>query len=117
MMLYFGGIAAVSETVNKNAAEKRRVLLRLLAKPPIDRLIDVFGRNEIEDALAAYATFLHSLDRRSVREALSLEGRQGLETEAFEQLSDVARDFRNELVKQLIKPDRSRDEFVSAILL
>lgn len=117
MMLYFGGVAAVSETSNKDAAEKRRVLLRLLAMPPIDRLIDVFGRDELDGALSAYATFLNSLDCADVRNALSLDGRQGLDTEAYKQLSKVARDFRDELWNLLVRKDQSRDEIVSAILL
>lgn len=117
MMLYFGGVAAICKTMDMPAADKRETLRQMFAMPPIDRLRDVFGVVETGPVLAAYATFLNSLDDADIRGQLSLAGRSGMETEAYSELVEVARDFRTALEMLLVGPDSCHKEIASALLL
>ena len=116
-MLYFGGVAAICKTKDMPAADKRETLRQMFAVPPIDRLRDVFGVVETGPVLAAYATFLNSLDDADIRGQLSLAGRSGMETEAYSELVEVARDFRTALETLLVGPDSCHKEIASALLL
>ncbi|MGK8234603.1 hypothetical protein ACLGGT_10575 [Roseovarius sp. MS2] len=117
MMLYFGGIAAISRTGDVSPPEKRSILLEMFSKPPIDRLIEVFGEEESARALSAYATFLNAMDSKSVRAKLDQEGFTGLETDEYRELVVVARDFRNSLEGLLVDKSGLRHRIASAMLL
>ena len=117
MMLYFGGVAAICKTMDMPAADKRATLGRTFAVPPIERLRDVFGSSETRPVLAAYATFLSSLDDAHVRSQLSLAGRSGMDTKEYSELVEVAREFRTALETLLVGPESRHREIASALLL
>lgn len=77
MMLYFGGVAAISQTGNLHASQKRELLLKMFAKPPIERLVEVFGEQDTRAALSAYATFIQAVDSEAVRKRLEQSGSSG----------------------------------------
>jgi predicted nucleotidyltransferase len=117
MMLYFGGVAAICKTMDMPAAEKRETLRQVFAIPPIDRLKDVFGVTETRPVLAAYATFLNSLNDANIRGQLSLAGRSGMDTNEYSELVEVAREFRSALETLLVGPDSRHRDIASALLL
>jgi hypothetical protein len=117
MMLYFGGVVAISKTADIPAPQKRAVLLTMFAKPPIERLVEVFGEQDTKAALNAYATFLHAIDDESVRSKLDLNGFSGLKTAEYDELVAVARDFRDGLENLLVDSGGLRQRIASALLL
>lgn len=117
MMLYFGGVAAIARTGNVSAQEKRTVLLETFAKPPVDRLTQTFGDADMERPLAAYATFLNAIDDQKIRGALERDGHEGLGTDEYRELVEVARDFRQGLEDVLVGPKGLRGKIGSALLL
>ena len=116
MLLYFAGVAAIRETAGKNAASKRATLARLLAKPPVERLCEVFGSERMAGALACYATFLNAIDLPEVRGRLDANGKLGLETIEYRDLTEVAREFRGELISLLLKSDGTPDDIALALM-
>jgi hypothetical protein len=116
MLLYFAGVAAIRETAGKNAASKRATLAHLLAKPPVERLCEVFGIEHMAGALACYATFLNAIDLPEVRGRLDANGKLGLETTEYRDLTEVAREFRGELISLLLKSDGTPDEIALALM-
>lgn len=116
MLLYVAGIAAARQTVNRDAAAKRQELAELLSIPPLERLAHIHGQDKMTQVQALYATFLSALDREEVRSKLELPGAEGLSTPEFEQLSDVARDFKTELLN-LLDMDAGGDPLMEALLL
>ena len=117
MMLYFGGIAAICKTMDLPAAEKRKTLKKMFAIPPIDRLKDVFGDTETRAVLAAYATFLNSVDSAGIRANLGRKGKTGLDTQECLELAEVAREFRSALETLLVGPEICHSNIASALLL
>ncbi|QFT61802.1 hypothetical protein [Roseivivax sp. THAF30] len=117
MMLYFGGVAAISRTADASAEAKRAMLLETFAKPPADRLTEAFGHDEMAQPLAAYATFLNSIDDGEIRSALERAGHEGLDTDEYRELVEVAREFRNGLESVLVGPEGLRHRIGSALLL
>lgn len=117
MMLYFGGVAAISKTENLSASDKRATLLRMLSIPPIERLKDVYGEPQLHGALGAYATFLNSIDHEEIRESLDQEGFEGLNAPEYSELVEVAREFRDGLQELLVDPSCFRHNIASALLL
>jgi predicted nucleotidyltransferase len=117
MMLYFGGVAAIARTGDVPAQQKRALLLETFAKPPAKRLTDTFGEADMEQPIAAYATFLNAIDDTKIRDALERDGHEGLETEEYLELVAVARDFRQGLQNVLVGPDGLRGKIGSALLL
>ena len=117
MMLYFGGVAAIAPTGNASADVKRAMLLETFSKPPAVRLTETFGEKEMAKPLAAYATFLHAIDDEGIRKALERDGHEGLDTDEYRELVEVARDFRNGLEGILVGPNGLRSQIGSALLL
>lgn len=117
MMLYFGGVVAISKTGDITALQKRTVLLAMFAKPPIARLIEVFGEHDTRAALNAYATFLHAIDDEDVRGKLDQQGFLGLKTKEYDELVGVAREFRDGLENLLVGSGGLRHKIASALLL
>ncbi len=112
MMLYFGGVAAISRTGDIPAAEKKQELVAMFARHPIARLQAEFG----EPALTAYATFLNAPDDPSIRTALDSNGHTGLETDECRELVEVAREFRDGLERLLVDSSGLRNRVASALL-
>jgi hypothetical protein len=117
MMLYFGGVVAISETGGIIAEQKRTYLMTMFAKPPIERLVEVFGEQDTQAALNAYATFLHAIDDENIRSKLDQEGFSGLKTDEYNELVEVARDFRDGLQSLLVDSGGLRHRIASALLL
>ena len=118
MMLYFGGVAAIARTDDDVPAEtKRAMLLETFAMPPADRLTQAFGDTEMEAPLAAYATFLNAIDDTAIRDALERDGHEGLETIEYQELLEVAREFRQGLQDVLVGPEGLKGRIGSALLL
>ncbi|WP_340237435.1 hypothetical protein [Sulfitobacter pontiacus] len=116
MLLYVAGIAAARQTVDRDAVGKRRELAELLSIPPLERLAHIHGQDKMIQVQALYATFLSALDSAEVRTKLELPGTEGLSTHEFEQLSEVARDFKIELLN-LLNMDAGGDPLMEALLL
>lgn len=116
MLLYVAGIAAARQTVNCNAAAKREKLAELLALPPLERLGRIHGVDKMSKVQALYAIFLAALDNEEIRSKLELPGADGVATEEFEQLSEVARVFKAELLI-LLGMDAGGDPLMEALLL
>lgn len=117
MMLYFGGVAAISLTGDATADVKRAKLLEMFAKPPAERLTAAFGDNVMAKPLAAYATFLNAIDNAEIRAALERNGHDGLDTDEYRELVKVAREFRQGLEDVLIGTEGMRHRVASALLL
>lgn len=117
MLLYFGGVAAISQTADRPAIEKRKTLIELLSKPPIERITESFHGEEVRNAINAYATFLGAIDSGDIRNKLDKQGSSGLDTDEYKELVEVARQFRDHLRKLLIHPETGEHRITSAILL
>ncbi|WP_272009288.1 hypothetical protein [Roseovarius sp. ZX-A-9] len=116
MLLYFAGIAAARQTVGCDAATKRERLAELLALPPLERLRQIYGLNKMMPVQALYASFLSALDNRKIRSQLELPGAAGMDTLEFEELSEVAREFKTELLT-LLDMDVGVPPLIEALLL
>ncbi|OJH44218.1 hypothetical protein [Paracoccus sp. SM22M-07] len=116
MLLYVAGIAAARQTVDCNAEAKRMKLAELLSIPPLERLGLIHGQDKMQKVQALYATFLSALDSEEIRSQLELPGAEGVATKEFEQLTEVARDFKIELLT-LLGMDTGGDPLMEALLL
>ena len=102
MLLYLGGVGAVSQTKDLPVPGKRQRLEELFALSPIARLREVFG-DAAERPLSRYAVFLDRLNDLGCRAELELDGDEGLRTQVYQTLCDDARKFRDGLYTMLIK--------------
>lgn len=116
MLLYVAGIAAARQTVGRDAAAKRKRLTELLALPPLERLGEIHGPDKVAPVQALYATFLSAINREDIRSKLELPGAEGISTLEFSELSDVARDFKAELLV-LLDMKTGSDPLMEALLL
>mgnify|MGYP005856096381 CR=1 FL=1 len=116
MLLYVAGIAAARQTVGRDAAAKRERLAELLALPPLERLGEIHGPDKVAPIEGLYATFLSALNCEDIRARLELPGAEGLSTQEFCELTEVAREFKAELLT-LLEMNASRDPLVEALLL
>ena len=116
MLLYVAGIAAARQTVGCNSEAKRMKLAELLAVPPLERLGLIHGQDKLQKVQALYANFLSALDSEEIRARLELPGAEGVATKEFEQLTEVARDFKVELLT-LLGMDTNGDPLMEALLL
>lgn len=116
MLLYLGGVAAVSQTKGLEVAEKRQKLEELFAMSTIERLQSIFGA-AMDKPLARYGWFLAQLDDSDIRTKLKLPGEQGLQTTAYRDLSDEARAFKKDLHDMLMNELGGKHDVVKALLL
>ncbi|WP_147110043.1 hypothetical protein [Tateyamaria sp. syn59] len=116
MLLYLGGVAAVSQTKGLGVAEKRQRLEELFAMSTIARLQAIFGP-AMEKPLGRYGRFLAQLDDADIRTQLKLPGEQGLQTAAYQDLSDEAREFKKDLLDMLMDELGAEHDVVKALLL
>lgn len=116
MLLYLGGVAAVSQTKGLEVAEKRQRLEELFAMSTIARLQSIFGL-AMNKPLARYGRFLEQLDDADIRTQLKLPGEQGLQTAVYQELSDEARAFKKDLLDMLMDELGPKHDVVNALLL
>lgn len=116
MLLYVGGITAARQTVGLDAAAKRDKLAQLLSIPPLERLGLIHGLEKMASVRALYATFLSALNHDDIRSQLELPGTEGLSTLEFVELTEVARDFKAELLA-LLDMNVCNDPLIEALLL
>ena len=116
MLLYLGGVAAVSQTKELEVADKRRRLEELFAMPTIARLQSVFG-TAMDNPLSRYAGFLDQLDDAEVRTQLKFPGEEGLKTDVYLELCEEARKFKEALHEMLLIKFGSKHDVVKALLL
>lgn len=116
MLLYVAGIAAARQTVGRNSVAKRERLVELLALPPLQRLEEIHGPDKVAPVQTLYATFLSALNCEDIRSKLELPGSQGLSTQEFGELTEVAREFKAELLA-LLEMNASGDPLMEALLL
>lgn len=116
ILLYVGGVAAVSQTRDLAVAEKRRKLGNLLAIWPIARLRTIFG-DEMDLPLSRYAVFLDCLNDGNRRAALELPGDEGLNTQVYRDLVEEARQFKEDLYGLLMDEFGPEDDIFKAIVL
>ena len=117
MLLYLGGVAAVSQTKGLEVAEKRQRLEELFAmSETIARLQSIFGA-AMDKPLARYGCFLEQLDNADIRAQLKLPGEQGLQSVAYQELSDEARAFKKDLLDMLMDGFGAEHDVIKALLL
>lgn len=116
MLLYFAGVIAIGETKDKNYEQKRATLGKLLSMPAVDRVRHVLP-DESHTALNTYAEFLTALDDPLVREQLELNGEKGINTEAFQELSEKARNFKDQLFQLLLNDLGTNHPLIKSIIL
>lgn len=118
MLLYVGGIAAAKETVGIGAEAKRLKLIEMLALPPLQRLKKVYDSEQMASAFACYATFLSAINNEEVRKKLELPGSEGMDTDEYKILSEVAREFKYELLEIIYKKQvDDHDTLLESIIL
>ena len=116
MLLYVGGVAAVSQTGDLAVADKRRKLGGLFAMWPIARLRAIFGE-AMELPLSHYAVFLDCLNDGDRRASLELPGEEGLDTQVYRNLVAEARRFKEDLHGLLMDEFGPDDDLIKALLL
>lgn len=116
MLLYLGGVAAVSQTKDLEVYAKRQKLEELFALSTITRMRAVFGV-AMEKPLLRYARFLHDLNEEPIRTQLKLPGDEGLGTKVYKDLSAEARNFKEELLVMLIEEFGPDHDVIKALLL
>lgn len=92
MLLYASGVLAIGEGYRLSSEEKLESLQALLERPPIARIRSIVGE-KAEPVLDLYGDFLRGLATAAVRQALEEEQN----SQVFEDLSDKARRFRDQL--------------------
>ena len=116
MLLYLGGMAAVSRTRDLPVPGKRWRLEELFALWPIARLREVFG-DAAERPLSRDPVFLDWLNSPECRDKLELDGDEGLRMQDYQDLCDDARKFRDGLYTMLMKKFGHNDDLIKALLL
>lgn len=116
MLLYLGGLAAVSQTGGLEVDAKRQKLEELFALPTTTRLRSIFGE-EMDGPLSRYANFLRCLDDSTIRDQLDQKGDTGLQTQAYQELSEEARAFRDELRSMMHNVLGTEHDVLKAVLL
>lgn len=116
MLLYLGGVAAVSQTKGQVVAAKRQTLEKLFALPTIERMQSVFG-DAMNPSLQRYGTFLENLDDTDIRQQLKLLGEEGLGTQVYKDLCVEARDFKEDLLAMLMDEFGADHDVIKALLL
>jgi len=66
--------------------------------------------------MACYATFLNAINQLDIREKLDIQGSEGLETQEYIDLIDLAREFRDELKKLLVCKDGQLSDIAVALM-
>lgn len=82
----------------------------------MERLGEIHGPDKVAPIEVLYATFLSALNCEDIRAKLELPGAEGLSTQEFRELTEVAREFKAELLT-LLEMNASRDPLVEALLL
>lgn len=116
MLLYFAGVAAISQTEGMSGLEKCKRLETLFAMPALNRIQEVFG-GKATGLTALYAEFLTSIDDPATRDVLEQSGNNGIGTPEYEELVTKARNFKGELLKLLLEELKPDHEVVRALLL
>jgi hypothetical protein len=91
-LLYFSGVLAVAETMQRSYEEKMRVILDLLSMPVIERVIAVCGDRAFH-ALELYDFFMGEFAKREVRAALDNTTEEDRTHEPFRRLKDDGHHF------------------------
>lgn len=115
MLLYFGGVVAVAETLNMPATAKRAKLLELLSMPPHQRIEHVLGAGA-QQTLELYSEFLSTIDDTATRAALSEDRGDRGPSETYENLKGKAHAFKDGLMDQLLTHYGIKHPIVSAML-
>lgn len=116
MLLYLGGVAAVSQTMKLTVEDKRNRLDELFSMPTVARLQSIFGA-ATESPLSRYARFLDKLDDAEVRMQLKLLGEEGLQTTVYLELCEEARKFKEELLEMLMSEFGPKHDVIKALML
>lgn len=116
MLLCFAGMVAIAEASDLPPNEKRDRLVELFSQQGITRLEGILSE-EFSPAKQLYGQFLSSLDDETVRSKLNLDGDEGMQTPEFEEMTELARKFKNELVKIMLSHYGPETRIVHAILL
>lgn len=116
MLLCFAGIVAVAEAHDQTAVKKRARLVELFSMQGIDRL-DTSLDNKFTEAKECYGKFLLKLDDPDFRSKLELRGQEGMDTQEYTDMVELARNFKAELVGILLEHYGQESAIVKAILL
>lgn len=116
MLLCFAGFVAVAEAVDMTAKQKRDRLVSLFSLQAIDRLEDLLGA-KFSEAKKFYGDFLLKLDDEDFRAKLEQVGDDGMKTQEYEDMVDLAREFKAQLVGILLEYYGKEHRIVKAILL
>jgi len=91
-LLYFSGVLAVAETMQRSRDEKIRVLTELFELPVGDRIIKICGEQAFH-ALSLYDFFLGELASDEIRQGLEKTKETDRTTEPFRRLKDEGHHF------------------------
>lgn len=116
MLLYLGGVAAVSQTKDQAVAEKRKTLEYLFALPTIERMQFVFG-DAMNPPLRRYKKFLANLNDKDIRQQLKLRDEVGLVTQVYKDLCEEAHVFKEDLFAMLMDEFGADHDVIKALLL
>lgn len=116
MLLCFAGFVAVSKAVNLTTEEKRKRLVDLFSMQAIPRMDELLG-SHFSKAKGFYGDFLSKLDDSDFRAVLAQEGDEGMDTQQYQEMSRLARSFKNELIDILLNDQNENAQVIKAILL
>lgn len=116
MLLCFAGMVAVAEADDMPPNEKRIRLVELFSMQGIDRLDSVLS-DKFSSAKQLYGVFLTKLDDPVFRAKLDLTGDDGMKTREFADMTELARNFKSELVSILLRHYGENTKIVHAMLL
>ena len=101
-LLYFSGLIAVAETVNMSRDEKIERLAALMQLPPIQRIREVVGEQNVAPALKLYNEFLGGISNGVSRAEINeVTQDRNTHTEIFKKLREDGRVFSQLLAEIL----------------
>lgn len=116
MLLCFAGMVAVAEADDMPPDKKRKRLVELFSQQGIDRLDGILS-DKFASAKLLYGNFLTKLDDPEFRAKLDITGDDGMQTSEFNDMTELAREFKSELVNILLMHYTGCSKIVQAMLL
>lgn len=116
MLLCFAGMVAIAEASDRPPEKKRARLVELFSQQGINRLNGILCE-EFSRAKQLYGQFLSRLDDETFRFKLNQDGDEGMQTSEFEEMTELAREFKGELVQIMLSHYGPNTRIVHAVLL
>lgn len=98
MLLCFAGMITVGEVCRMDVAEKRTRLEELFTQPALNRLENVLSEDFLK-ARSKYGEFPERINDQAFRDALDVVEGDGLQSNQYKEISEVARSFKEALME------------------